>query len=105
MARLAKIENEKKKIKTYKRYSEKRLMLKEKLRKLQIDPEANFEAIQETYVELRKLPKNASPVRLRHRCNKSGRSRGYYQRIGLSKNMFRLYAMNGHIPGLVKASW
>lgn len=105
MARLAKKESEKRKFKTYKRYNTKRLGLKESISKLQKDPETNFEALQQVYKELRKLPKNASPVRLTKRCKITGRARGVYSKVGLSKGMFRLYAMNGHIPGLVKASW
>lgn len=105
MARLAKIKSEEKKIKTYERCKEKRLALKDEIRKLQIDPEANFEALEVAYAKLRKLPRNANPIRIRRRCRVTGRSRGYYKRVGLSKSMFRLYAMNGHIPGLVKASW
>ncbi len=105
MARLAKIENEDKKFKMYKRYNAKRLALKETIRILQIDPEANHEELDEAYIKLRKLPKNANPVRLRKRCKKTGRSRGCYSKVGLSKGMFRIYAMAGHIPGLVKASW
>lgn len=105
MARLAKKECEKKKIKTYQRCNVKRLALKETIRKLQIDSEANYEALDEAYTQLRKLPKNASPVRVHSRCRKTGRARGCYSKVGLSKGMFRLYAMGGHIPGLVKASW
>lgn len=105
MARLAKIENEKRKIKTYQRCCAKRIALKETIRKLQIDPEANFDALEEAYVNLRKLPRNANPVRLRNRCKKTGRARGVYSKVGLSKGMFRIYAMSGNIPGLVKASW
>ena len=105
MARLAKIKSEEKKIKTYERCKEKRLALKEDIRKLQINSEANFEELEAAYAKLRKLPKNANPTRLSNRCNITGRPRGFYRRVGLSKSMFRLYAMNGHIPGLVKASW
>lgn len=105
MARLAKIENEHKKIQTYQRCNAKRIALKEEIRKLQIDSAENYEKLEEAYNKLRKLPKNASPVRIRSRCRITGRSRGCYSKVGLSKGMFRKYAMNGHIPGLVKASW
>ena len=105
MARLAKIVKENSRFETYQHYNTKRLALKEAIRKLQINPEVNMEALDEAYVKLRKLPKNANPVRLRKRCKITGRSRGCYSKVGLSKGMFRLYAMSGHIPGLVKASW
>jgi small subunit ribosomal protein S14 len=57
------------------------------------------------YVALDKLPRNASPVRLRNRCKLTGRPRGYMRKFGLCRNQFRLLASQGKIPGLVKASW
>jgi len=51
------------------------------------------------------LPRDASPVRLRNRCRLTGRPRGVYRHFGLSRNMLRLYAMKGELPGLVKSSW
>lgn len=57
------------------------------------------------YAALDLLPKNASPVRLKNRCQISGRPRGYMRHFGLSRNMFRDMALNGKIPGVTKASW
>jgi small subunit ribosomal protein S14 len=54
---------------------------------------------------LDKLPKNASPVRLRNRCQLTGRPRGYMGDFGVSRNKFRELALNGKVPGLRKASW
>ena len=54
---------------------------------------------------LDKLPKNASPVRLKNRCQLTGRPRGYMRYFGISRNMFRDMALNGMIPGVKKASW
>ena len=54
---------------------------------------------------LDKLPKNASPVRLRNRCRLTGRPRGYIRLFGLSRNKFRELADMGKIPGIKKASW
>jgi small subunit ribosomal protein S14 len=51
------------------------------------------------------LPKNASPVRLKNRCQLTGRPRGYIRYFGLSRIMFRDMALNGMIPGVKKASW
>jgi small subunit ribosomal protein S14 len=51
------------------------------------------------------LPKNASPVRLKNRCQLTGRPRGYMRHFGLSRNMFRDMALEGKIPGVKKASW
>ena len=57
------------------------------------------------YVGLSKLPRNSSAVRMRNRCKLSGRPRGYLRQFGVSRNFFREMALNGKIPGVVKASW
>ncbi|MBL0104901.1 MAG: 30S ribosomal protein S14 [Bacteroidetes bacterium] len=57
------------------------------------------------YEALDKLPKNASPVRKHNRCKLTGRPRGYMRTFGISRNVFRLMALNGKIPGVTKASW
>ena len=57
------------------------------------------------YAALDLLPKNASPVRLKNRCQLTGRPRGYMRHFGLSRNVFRDMALNGKIPGVTKASW
>jgi small subunit ribosomal protein S14 len=71
------------------RYAEKRAALK---------AEGNYTALD-------LLPKNASPVRLKNRCQLTGRSRGYMRHFGLSRLMFRDMALAGKIPGVKKASW
>ena len=57
------------------------------------------------YAALDLLPKNASPVRLKNRCQLTGRPRGYIRYFGLSRVSFRDMALNGKIPGVRKASW
>jgi len=57
------------------------------------------------YKALDALPKNASPVRLKNRCQLTGRPRGYIRYFGLSRVSFRDMALNGKIPGVRKASW
>jgi small subunit ribosomal protein S14 len=57
------------------------------------------------YKALDLLPKNASPVRLKNRCQLTGRPRGYIRYFGVSRNMFREMALQGKIPGVRKASW
>ena len=54
---------------------------------------------------IQKLPRNASPVRIKNRCAVSGRSRGYLRAFGLSRIEFRELARQGKIPGVKKASW
>ncbi|MBS4065836.1 MAG: 30S ribosomal protein S14 [Chitinophagaceae bacterium] len=57
------------------------------------------------YAALDKLPKNASPVRLKNRCQLTGRPKGYMRFFGISRVIFRDMALNGQIPGVKKASW
>jgi len=71
------------------RYAEKRARMK---------AEGDYEGLQ-------KLPRNASPVRLRNRCKITGRPRGYIRQFGVCRNMFRQMASDGKIPGVTKASW
>ncbi len=56
-------------------------------------------------LSLNKLPKNSSPVRLRNRCQFTGRSRGFLRKFKMSRLCFRELANQGFIPGIVKASW
>ena len=55
--------------------------------------------------KLQKLPRDASPVRLRNRCALTGRPRGVYRKFGLGRIKLRELAMRGEVPGVVKASW
>ena len=57
------------------------------------------------YLALDKLPRNASSVRLRNRCQITGRGRGYMRRFQLSRIVFRKWALEGKLPGITKASW
>lgn len=57
------------------------------------------------YQALDLLPKNSSKVRLRNRCNLTGRGKGYMRMFGISRIKFRELASNGMIPGVTKASW
>ena len=56
-------------------------------------------------MQLQKLPRNASPTRVRNRCTLTGRPRGVYRKFGLGRNKLREIAMRGEIPGMTKASW
>ncbi len=57
------------------------------------------------YAALDLLPRNSSPVRLKNRCQLTGRPKGYMRHFGLSRVMFRDMALQGKIPGVKKASW
>lgn len=89
MAKLSIIAREKKREKLVAQYAEKRKKLKEA---------GDYEALD-------KLPKNASPVRKHNRCKLTGRPKGYMRKFGICRNMFRLMASEGKIPGVTKSSW
>lgn len=57
------------------------------------------------WLELDKLPKNSSKVRLHNRCKLTGRPKGYIRLFGISRNVFRELASYGKLPGVTKASW
>ena len=57
------------------------------------------------YAALDALPKNSSSVRLKNRCQMTGRPRGFIRHFGISRVVFRDMALNGKIPGVKKASW
>lgn len=57
------------------------------------------------YDGLQKLPKNASPVRLKNRCSITGRPKGFIREYGICRNKFRELALAGRLPGVTKASW
>ena len=56
-------------------------------------------------LKMQQLPRNASPSRVRNRCELTGRPRGVFRKFGLGRNKLREIAMRGEIPGLTKASW
>jgi len=57
------------------------------------------------YDELDKLPRNSNPVRLKNRCQLTGRPKGYMRKFGICRVVFRKMALEGKIPGITKASW
>lgn len=101
MAKVSLVERERKRKQLCRKFAKKRLALKVIIRNSGSTPEDR----QAAQLELQNLPRNASPVRLRNRCNITGRPRGYYRKFGLARNKLREAAMSGEIPGLVKASW
>ena len=83
------------------KYADLRAELKKKVLDASL-PRAERVAAQ---TRLQKLPRDASPVRLRTRCSFSGRPRAVYRHFGLARNKLREVAMSGAVPGLTKASW
>ena len=76
-----------------------------KLRLILKNLDASVEDKMNAQRKLQELPRDSCPVRLRNRCAITGRSRGFFRRFGLSRNMVRDLAMNGEIPGITKSSW
>ena len=101
MAKTNMVEREKRRAKIVKRYAAKRAQLKELIRAPKTSPEDRAAA----QARLQSLPRDASPSRLRNRCQITGRSRGVYRKFGLSRQKIREVAMRGESPGLSKASW
>lgn len=89
MARKSITARNEKRIRLVNKFAEKRELLKK---------EGDYEGLQ-------KLPRNSAPSRVRVRCSVTGRGRGVYRKFGLCRNMFRLLASEGKIPGVRKASW
>jgi len=89
MAKKSWIARNRKRMETVDKYAEKRRQLKEA---------GDYEGLQ-------KLPRDASPTRVRNRCSMTGRPRGYVSKYGVSRIKFRELALSGKIPGIRKASW
>jgi small subunit ribosomal protein S14 len=101
MAKLALVLRQKKRVKTVAKYKARRTQLLEII----YDVRASDEAKEEARRKLQKLPRDASPVRLRNRCALTGRPRGVYRKFGLGRNKLRELALKGEVPGIIKASW
>ncbi|MEY3028756.1 MAG: ribosomal protein [Actinomycetota bacterium] len=101
MAKKSKIaRNEQRKV-VVARYAEKRAQLKKTL----VDPNATAEQREEARLALQKLPRDASPVRVRSRDAIDGRPRGVLSKFGISRVRFRKMAHKGELPGITKSSW
>ena len=101
MAKLALKLRDQKRRRTVEKFKAKRAALRELL----YDPRVADEDKEAARVKLQKLPRDASPVRLRNRCALTGRPRGVYRKFGLGRNKLRDLALKGEVPGIIKASW
>ena len=101
MAKRSAIERNNKRRKLVVKNAARRAAMKEVARNRELAPEERFAA----YLKLAKLPRNSSPVRIRNRCELTGRPRGYYRKLRISRIGLRELASEGHIPGMVKSSW
>jgi small subunit ribosomal protein S14 len=101
MAKLALTLRNQKRRKTVEKFKAKRAALFDVLH----DTRSTDEAKDIARDKLQKLPRDASPVRLRNRCALTGRPRGVYRKFGLGRNKLRDLAMKGEVPGVIKSSW
>jgi small subunit ribosomal protein S14 len=101
MAKTSVVNRELKRRKTVAKFATKRAALFATINNQQASDEERSEA----RAKLQALPRDASPTRLRNRCELTGRPRGVFRKFGLGRNKLREIAMRGDIPGLTKASW
>lgn len=101
MAKSSMIAREVKRAKTVEKYAAKRAELKALIK----NPATSDEDRWEAQLKLQDLPRNANPVRQQRRCRLTGRPHAVYRKFGLCRNKLREHAMQGHVPGVVKASW
>lgn len=100
MAKKAMLERDRKRKSLITKYSKKRELILQDLKKAN-----SLEVIFELNQKIQKLPRNSAPTRLRNRCWKTGRPRGYSRFFGLCRNAFRELAHDCFLPGVTKASW
>jgi small subunit ribosomal protein S14 len=101
MAKKSSIEKNNLRRKLTKQYAGKRAELKRRAKDQSLSQEEQFAA----RLKLAELPRNSSAVRIRNRCEVSGRPRGVYRKLKVSRIALRDLGNNGMIPGLVKSSW
>src|SRR3990172_4192429 len=101
MAKKSSIEKNNRRRKMVARFAQRRVALKLVANDENVTPEERFQA----RLKLAKLPRNSSAVRIRNRCEVSGRPRGYYRKLQMSRIALRDLGGAGLIPGLVKSSW
>ena len=101
MAKLSQINRNKKRVKAVKKYAGKR----DALKKVVADRNASPEEVFEASIKLAKLPRNSSKTRVHNRCKLTGRSRGVYRKLEISRIELRRLSSEGQVPGMKKSSW
>jgi len=101
MAKTSMVERDKKRRRLAKKFRVRRTRLKAIATDRKLPAEDRFAA----RLKLAELPRNSSPTRIRNRCDLTGRPRGYYRKLRMSRIALRELASNGQIPGMVKSSW
>ena len=101
MAKTSAVQKNLKRIKLVKKYAKKRAALKKIINNRKLELSERFEA----QLKLNKLPKNSAKIRVRNRCEVSGRPHGVYRKLKVSRIALRELGLQGKIPGLIKSSW
>jgi len=101
MAKKSAVERNKKRERLTAKYAAKRAELKEIIMNEDLSLEERFKA----RLKLAELPRNSAPNRVVNRCQVTGRPRGYYRKMKMSRIALRELGLQGKIPGLVKSSW
>ncbi len=101
MAKKSMIAREEKRRILSKKYYQKRIELRTAIKNESLSDEER----QQAQDKLQKLPRDSSEIRIRNRCNLTGRPHGFYRKFGLSRNKLREAVMRGDVPGVTKASW
>ena len=101
MAKVSAIENNNKKKRLVAKHAKKRAELKAIINNRELPIEERFKA----QLKLAEMPRNGAKIRLRNRCSVSGRPRGNYRKLGVSRIALRALGSKSLIPGLVKSSW
>ena len=101
MAKKSAIEKNNRRMRLAKQYAAKRAKLKAATVDGNLSDQDRFSA----RLKLAELPRNSSPNRVRNRCEITGRPRGVYRKLKMSRIALRQYGNDGRIPGMVKSSW
>ncbi len=101
MAKLSSINKNNRRIKLANKFYEKRIKLKKIIMDKKLPLEERFRAQQ----KLSKLPRNSAKVRVRNRCQITGRPHAVYRKLKISRISLRKLGLEGKIPGMVKSSW
>ena len=101
MAKLSSVNKNNRRIKLSNKFYERRKKLKKIIMNKQLPLEERFKAQQ----KLSKMPRNSSKVRVRNRCQITGRPHGVYRKLKISRIALRKLSLEGKIPGMIKSSW
>ena len=101
MAKTSAIQKNLRRMRLVNKYAKKRAALKKIIKNRKLELSERFEA----QLKLNKLPKNSSKIRIRNRCEVSGRPHGVYRKLKISRIALRQLGLEGKIPGMVKSSW